>query len=130
MRKDIHRRIHAIATKTAEAAGATAEITLGLGYPATINDPALTERMAPTLQRVAGADNVRLSALTGTAEDFSFYGTQAPSLFFWVGITPPDRDPEKAAFNHSPLFYIDEPGMAVGMRAMLNVAVDYLQQPR
>jgi amidohydrolase len=42
VRKDIHRRIRDIVTKTAEAAGATAEITYGIGYPATINDPKLT----------------------------------------------------------------------------------------
>jgi len=53
-----------------------------------------------------------------------------PSLFFWVGITPPDRDPATVAFNHSPLFYVDEAGMAVGTRAMLAVATDYLQRAR
>jgi amidohydrolase len=95
-----------------------------------INDAALTARMLPSLERVVGKDKVRTITLQTTAEDFSFYGTRAPSLFFWVGITPPDRDPEKVAFNHSPLFYVDEPGMAVGMRAMLTVATDYLQTPR
>jgi amidohydrolase len=44
-----------------------------------------------------------------------------------VGVTPADRDPATAPFNHSPLFYVDEAGMQVGMRAMLAVATDYLQ---
>jgi amidohydrolase len=65
--------------------------------------------------------------LQTTAEDFSYYGQKVPSLFFWVGITPKDKDPETAAFNHSPLFYVDESGMALGVRAMLSVATDYLQ---
>jgi amidohydrolase len=126
VRKDIHRRIRDIATKTAEAAGATAEITYGIGYPVTVNDRALTERMAGTLQRVAGPDNVRLSALTGTAEDFSYFQQQVPGMFFFLGVTPRDRDPKTVPANHSPLFYADESALPVGVRAMTNLALDYL----
>ncbi|HUE88660.1 MAG TPA: amidohydrolase [Vicinamibacterales bacterium] len=130
VRADIHRRIRDIATKTAEAAGATAEITLGIGYPATINDPALTERMAPTLRRVAGADNVRLSALTGTAEDFSFFQQRVPGMFFFLGVTPKGVDPRTAPQNHSPLFFADESALPVGVRALTNLALDYLYGAR
>jgi amidohydrolase len=126
VRQDIHRRIRDIATKTAEAAGATAEITLGIGYPATINDPALTERMTPTLRRVAGADNVRVSALTGTAEDFSFFQQRVPGMFFFLGVTPPGIDPKTAPQNHSPLFFADESALPVGVRALTNLALDFL----
>ena len=126
VRKDIHRRIRDIATKTAEAAGAKAEITYGIGYPATINDPALTERMAPTLRRVAGADKVRLSALTGTAEDFSFFQHKVPGMFFFLGVTPPGVDPKTAPQNHSPLFFADESALPVGVRALTSLALDYL----
>jgi amidohydrolase len=126
VRKDIHRRISDIATKTAEAAGATAEITMGIGYPATINDPALTEQMAPTLRRVAGADHVRVSALTGTAEDFSFFQQRVPGMFFFLGVTPPGVDPKTAPQNHSPLFFADESALPVGVRALTNLALDFL----
>jgi metal-dependent amidase/aminoacylase/carboxypeptidase family protein len=128
VRKDIHRRIRDIATKTAEAAGGHASLTLGIGYPVTRNDPALTERMAPTLARVTGPNGVRISALTGTAEDFSFFQQRVPGLFFFLGVTPADQDPEKAAQNHSPLFFADEAALPVGVRAMTNLAVDYLSQ--
>jgi amidohydrolase len=126
VRKDIHRRIGDIATKTAEAAGARAEITYGIGYPVTINDPALTERMAPTLRRVAGADHVRVSALTGTAEDFSFFQQKVPGLFFFLGVTAKGVDPKTAPQNHSPLFAADESALPVGVRALANLALDYL----
>jgi amidohydrolase len=126
VRKDIHRRIRDIATKTAEAAGATAEITYGIGYPATINDPTLTDKMAPTLRRVAGADNVRVSALTGTAEDFSFFQQKVPGMFFFLGVTPKGIDPKTAAQNHSPLFFADESALPLGVRALANLALDYL----
>ena len=126
VRKDIHRRIRDIATKTAEAAGAKAEITYGIGYPATVNDPALTERMTPTLRRVAGQDNVRVSALTGTAEDFSYYQQKVPGMFFFLGVTPKGVDPKTAPQNHSPLFVADESALPVGVRALTNLALDYL----
>jgi amidohydrolase len=85
--------------------------------------------MLPTLQRVAGAENVRVTSLQTGAEDFSYYTRRAPSLFFFVGITPPGQDPATAPDNHSPLFYVDEAGLKTGMRALLAVAVDYLQNP-
>jgi metal-dependent amidase/aminoacylase/carboxypeptidase family protein len=49
-----------------------------------------------------------------------------PGLFFWLGTRPPNQTPEEAASNHSPLFYIDETGLKLGVRAMAHVAVDYL----
>jgi amidohydrolase len=129
LRKDVLARMERTAKSIASASGATATVTVAEdGNPTLVNDPALTERMLPSLESVVGKKNVREISLQTTAEDFSFYGRRAPALFFWVGVTPPGRDPATAAFNHSPLFYIDEPGMAVGMRALLAVAVDYLQK--
>jgi amidohydrolase len=128
VRKDIHARIRAIATGYAEAAGATATVDIGLGttYPVTINDPALTERMLPTLRRAAGADNVRVGPLVGTAEDFSYFQQKVPGLFVFLGVTPRDQDYTKAPQNHSPLFFADESALPVGVKVMTNLALDYL----
>jgi amidohydrolase len=126
VRVDIQNRLRSLATHIAEGAGAAAEVTIQKGYPVTRNDPALTERMLPTLKRVAGDANVRLGALTGTAEDFSFFGQRAPGLFVFLGVTPRDQDPAKAAQNHSPLFFADEAALPVGVRVMTNLALDYL----
>jgi amidohydrolase len=127
-RKDIRRRMELIATNIAEAAGGTAEVTVTPGYPVTVNDPKLTERMIPTLTRVAGAANVRVAPLTGTAEDFSYFEQQVPGMFFFLGVTPRDQDWTKAAQNHSPLFFADESALPVGVRALTNLALDYLFQ--
>jgi amidohydrolase len=126
VRRSIHDRIRSIATNIAESAGATAAVEFGLGYPVTRNDPALTERMVPTLRRVAGADNVRVGPLTGTAEDFSYFQQQVPGLFFFLGVTPRDQDHTKAPQNHSPLFFADESALPVGVKVMTNLALDYL----
>ena len=126
VRKSIHDRIRSIATNLAESAGAAATVEFGLGYPVTRNDPALTERMVPTLRRVAGHDNVRVGPLTGTAEDFSYFQQKVPGMFFFLGVTPRDQDHIKAPQNHSPLFFADESALPVGVRVMANLALDYL----
>jgi amidohydrolase len=82
--------------------------------------------MLPTLTRVAGEGNVVLTDKNPAAEDFSFYGQQVPALFITVGITPKDKDPTKVATNHSPRFFLDESGLILGVRALSNLALDYL----
>lgn len=130
VRKDIQRRLHDIVTKTAEAAGGSAEVIYNIGYPATINDAALTARMVPTLTRVVGEGNVRVGPLTGTAEDFSYFQHQVPGFFFFLGVTPPGQDLSKVPQNHSPLFFADESALPVGVKALTNLALDYLFQGR
>ena len=126
MRDDIHARIKRTAEDIAKSGGATATVTIDEGYPITYNDPAVTERMAPTLRRVAGPSNVEVVNDTLGAEDFSFFQQKVPGLFFWLGTRPKDQTAEQAASNHSPLFYVDESGLELGVRAMAHVAVDYL----
>jgi len=126
VRADIQRRVRQIATKIAESAGATATMEMTLGYPVTRNDEKLTERMLPTLRRVAGEENVRFGPLTGTAEDFSFFQQKVPGMFIFLGVTPNDQDPTKVAMNHSPLFFADEAALPIGVKVMTNLALDYL----
>lgn len=128
IRADIHKRLTRLATKIAEAGGARAEVDIELGYPVTINDPELTARMLPVLQEVAGPDQVLVDNLVMGAEDFSFYAQQAPGLLFWLGVTPPDIDVADAPSNHSPLFYVDESSLILGVRALSRLAVNYMQQ--
>ena len=64
--------------------------------------------------------------MTGTAEDFSFYQQKVPGLFFFLGVTPKDQDPKTAAQNHTPFFFADEGALPVGVRALANLALDYL----
>jgi amidohydrolase len=130
MRQDAIRRIEHTAKSIAAASGATATLSVrDDGNPTLVNDPALVARALPSLERIAGAKNVRVIGLQTTAEDFAHYARRVPSFFFWVGVTPPPRDPATAAFNHSPLFFVDEAGLGVGLRALLGIAVDYLEHP-
>ncbi|MDN5284484.1 MAG: amidohydrolase [Mucilaginibacter sp.] len=121
-------RIKQIATKTAEAQGATAEIKIPYSshYPVTFNDPELTQKMLPSLQRTAGTKNVLLRQPVTGAEDFSFYQEKVPGLFFFLGGMPKGGDPIKAPSHHTPDFYIDESGFTLGVKALCNLTLDYM----
>ncbi|MGN8225357.1 amidohydrolase [Gracilimonas sp. BCB1] len=123
MRQLIFKRLETIVQNTAESNGAEATLTIHKGYPITYNDPELTARMAPTLEEVAGEENaVIMDAITG-AEDFSFFQKEVPGLYFFIGGKAPGRE---AAGHHTPDFYIDESGMKLGVRAMSNLVIDYM----
>jgi len=126
-RLDIHERVRRTATQIAEAAGATAEVEIDLGYGVTRNDPDLYRQMAPTLEAVAG-DNFIEAQQTTTAEDFSYFANEAPGLFLFLGVAP--EDPSLVYPNHSPRFYADERALPVGVRALTALTLDYMQSNR
>ncbi len=129
MRDDIHARVKETAESIAKAGRAGCEVCIRKDYPVTVNDAQLTEAMLPTLERVAGVGRaVQTPKVTGS-EDFSFFQHVVPGLFFFVGVTPAGQDPRTAAPNHSPLFRIDEAGLALGVRALAQVACDFLETP-
>ena len=126
VRRELHERIRRTATGVAQSAGARATVEVELGYPVTVNDPALTARMLPTLRRIAGEANVREQPRTTTAEDFSRYAERVPGLIISLGVTAPGKDPATVAVNHSPLFEADESALPVGVRLMSGLALDFL----
>ena len=128
MRQQIFDELKSVAEHVAAAHGATvlAQVPDIEGAPMMVNDPALTARMAPSLQRAAGAQNVVEMGQITAAEDFSIYAEQVPGFYFFVGSTPVGQDAATAPSNHSPKFFLDESALAVGTRAMLQVSLDYL----
>jgi len=130
MREQVFADLKNVAEHVAAAHGATvvAQVPDNRGNPVTKNDPELTSRALPSLQKAVGADNVTEVDLNMGAEDFSLYAREVPGFFFFVGATPRGQDPLKAPSNHSPEFFLDESALKVGTRAMLQVALDYLRQ--
>jgi amidohydrolase len=127
MRADIKERIRRTAQSIAQSAGATATVDFGTGNnPVTFNDPALTARMLPTLQRVAGASMVSVGELSTPAEDFALYQQKIPGLFVFLGGVPKGQDPATAPRNHSPSFFVDEGVLPLGVRTLAGLAVDWL----
>jgi amidohydrolase len=128
VRAQVIERIKRIATATAAAQGATVDVSFGDDpNPVVRNDPALTERAVASLERAVAGGNVAVVPYVTASEDFAFYAQQVPAFFFFVGATPQGQDPATAPSNHSPLFYLDEGSLPVGLRSLLGVTVDYLQ---
>ena len=126
MQEKLFEQMHRTVKYTAKSFGAEATLTIYDGYPITYNDPDLTAMMAPTLEKIAGVENTHvINAITG-AEDFSFFQREIPGLYFFIGGMPADMDPADAAPHHTPDFYIEEEGMKTGLRAMANLAIDYM----
>jgi amidohydrolase len=124
LQEALHERIERTATKTAEASGATAVVTIDERNPITVNDPKLVERMRPTLARTARL----VSALPRTgAEDFAWFAQQVPGFYFWLGVREPKTPPAQAAPNHSPRFLVDDGALAVGVRTLAQLVVDYAE---
>lgn len=129
MRDDIHERVTTLAEAVSRGSRAGCKVCIDKNYPVTINDPALTDAMLPTLRRVAGDGLALVPKVTGS-EDFSFFQRVVPGLFVFIGVTPPGIDPKQAAPNHSPRFYVDEAGLLLGVRTLAHLACDYLESGR
>ena len=127
MRDDIHERVTTLAEAVSRGSRAGCTVCITKNYPVTINDPALTEAMVPTLQRVAGPDGLQLVPKVTGSEDFSFFQRVVPGLFVFLGITPAGLDPKKVAPNHSPRFFVDESGLLLGVRTLAHLTCDYLE---
>jgi len=128
VRKVLHDDIRVTAEKIAESAGANADVSIVKVYDTTLNNERLAEWAQPVLQR-AGDGRVSRAPLVGASEDFSFFAETTPGLFIFMGITPHDQDPAKAAPNHNPGFFVDERALVTGARTMASLAVNFLSSP-
>lgn len=126
MKTVVHKRLREIVQNIAEANNAKATVDIDEGYPITYNDQKLYDKMLPTLQRVAGTDNVNIIPPITGAEDFSFFQEEVPGLYFFIGGCPKGSDPKMAAPHHTPDFYVDDSGMMLGMKALTNLTLDYM----
>lgn len=125
MRDDVWTRVERTAKNIAEASGATAEVSFEAKTAITYNDPELTKKMLPSLMKATSNDAFIINAQTG-AEDFSYFAEKVPSLYFFVGGTPKDKDAKKAPSHHTPDFYVDESGMKTGIKAYCYLVTDYM----
>ncbi|HEX4876982.1 MAG TPA: amidohydrolase [Chitinophagaceae bacterium] len=126
MQEDVHQKIKWTAEKIAEANGAAADVSFETKTLVTYNTPELVTKMLPSLKAAAGEENVKETHWVTGAEDFSYYGTKAPSMFFFIGGMPKDNTTATAAPHHTADFYIDESGMKTGVKAFCALVFDYM----
>ena len=126
MQLDVHEKIKRVAANIAEANGATAETVIEEKTLVTFNDPALLNKLIPSLENAAGKDKVSQRSWVTGAEDFSYYGLKAPAVFLYLGGMPKGNDPLKAPAHHTADFFVDETGMKTGIKAFCNIVFDYM----
>lgn len=125
VRDAVERRMGEILAGVTQAGGGSYELEYDRGTPATINDAELAERMAPTLARVVGPDHVDILDPTMGGEDFAYFANEVPGFFFRLGTVKPGTT---SGGHHTPTFMADDASVPVGMRAMSNVLLDYLEE--
>lgn len=123
VRATVESRMREILDGITRAAGGSFELDYRNNTPATINDPALSARMRPTLERVLGAANVVDAEPTMGGEDFAYFANHIPGFYFRLGVVKPGTT---SGGLHTPTFSADDGAVAVGMRVMSNLLVDYL----
>lgn len=117
----------ALADGIAAAHGCTAEVSFEILYPMTENDPARTFEAMRELREMFGEERVLQSRdpLMGS-EDFSLVLQKIPGTFLFLGATPPDVDPDTAAWNHSPRVLFDDSVLADQAAALAQLAFNRL----
>jgi amidohydrolase len=126
MREMVIRRMKEMAPAIAQAYGGNADVEFQNNTAITYNDLELTANMLPTLQNIAGQENVELVKATTGGEDFSFFQEKIPGFYFFLGgMTPGNTTPYP---HHTPDFMIDDDGMLLGVKSLSQLAIDYLNE--
>ncbi len=127
-RARLKERITRLVTNLCEAAGAEFELDYGFGTPALYNDPALTQAIMPTVERVLGGkERLILTEPEMGGEDFAYYATVGPVVMLYLGVVPEDRTTDPL---HSPGFVADESAIPVGVNVMAAIIMDYMAAHR
>jgi len=127
MKEVIRNRMKELVPKIAQAYGGEAEVIIQDGAPITYNDPDLTSKMIPSIERVLGTENVEVvNAVTG-AEDFSYFQQEIPGFYFFLGGTPKTLPETEAPSHHTPNFFIDDSALIHGVNVLTAMVKDYLK---
>lgn len=128
MKDKLNKRMIEMVTTIAKAYGGEATCEIKDATDITYNNPELVEQMLPTIKRVAGEGNIHIQKAVTGAEDFSYFQREAPGFFFFLGgMTPGNTE---SFPHHTPDFKIDDSDLLLGVRALTEMSLDYLNSDR
>lgn len=116
----IQQRIRNIAAEIDARHGVHISVEISRGYPCVTNDEMLVKH-AVSLATKQGL-KVEMLPLRTTAEDFGFYGTKYPALFYRLGVGASAGRPHTATFSP------DERAIDAGMSFMKRLALQILEK--
>ena len=120
----VQRRMREILEGVTHAGGGSFELEYKENAPVTINAPQLYPRARAALVRALGAANVIDSPATMGGEDYGYFAREVPGFYYRLGIVKPGTT---TSGLHTPTYRPDDSAIAVGIRSMANLLVDYLQ---
>ena len=123
-RQAVREKIERTIAGVCQAAGAQYDLDYAQGIPAAYNDPELTKQAKAVASRLLGQANVIQGEAGMVAEDFSYFGREAPAALLWLGA---QREGSTATL-HSPHFAADEGAIPVGIRVMCAILLDALKR--
>ncbi len=115
-------RIREIAESTAALRGGTVTFDCHLKAPVMYNDPKLTELVAAAEAKIVGSENVHPMPVKISSEDFSFYQTKKPGVFFRLGTHDAAKGCTGTAHNND--FMPDEDAFENGGKTMVQIVLD------
>ena len=113
--------IETVVKGVCDAMGADYDIDCSQGYPPTVNDPGMAERLNRLATAVVGAERVVVPDKTLGGEDMAYFLEKAEGCFFCLGAGNPAY-----AGIHNPRFDFDENILLNGVELYCRAALDLL----
>jgi amidohydrolase len=121
-----HEIIKKMSSEIAEKSGGLCELRIAHGYPFLKNDPDLTDRLFNSSIEILGNENVCITDMRLTAEDFAYYSLERPSCFYRLGTKSKSSD--TVTNLHTNTFNVDEAAIETGIALMTWLAVSELMR--
>jgi amidohydrolase len=121
----LKRRVAELASGVAQGMRAEAELAVGLGTGACVNDPEITHLVRAAAEATVGRENVPTEDMRLTpSDDMSVFLAAVPGCYFFVGAGNVERG--ITAPHHNARFEIDEAALAIGVETMARATLAYL----
>ena len=119
-------RMENIIKGIAEGMGASYTFNYIMGYSSNVNDHDMFELARQTSAELLGTENVIIQEESGLGgEDFCFFAEKVPTIYLQTGFR---REDVPVFPLHNGKMNLNEAGLKVAARVMLNTALNYLAQ--
>lgn len=115
--------VKTVLAETGKEFGVSIDVNIAEGYPVLYNDENLTSKAIELSEILLGRDKIETFDVRMSSDDFSFYSSIAPSLYYRIGIRKKDTEILKL---HTSDFDIDEDGLETGVTNLSWLAYNFL----
>jgi amidohydrolase len=120
------RQMREVLLGVTSAHGASFDLAFPAAFPMVLNDQVLLAASVRSLRKAVGAQKVMLDTPDLGSEDFAFYQEVIPGFYFNLGVFNTEKGVQSPI--HTATFDVDERCLVVGVKAMSNLVVDFLER--